>query len=230
MSRLRKLIVDASRKARLKRSEIFREKFKLDENTKILDLGSENGENINSVLSGTSTGAENVFIADIDEDAIKKGHQKFGFQPVLLDETGVLPFEKDFFDIVYCSSVIEHVTLPKENIWTALSEDDFQREAWVKQKKFAEEIRRVGRQFFVQTPARNFPLESHTWLPFFAFLPRSLQIKTMTATNKFWIKQALPDFNLLDAKQMKQLFPDAEIVFERKFGLIKSIMAIKDLR
>lgn len=230
MKALRRIVWAASKRARQKRAEIFRRNFGLNKKTRILDIGSESGENINLVLSGTGIAPENVFIADIDAPSISSGNEKFGFQPVLLDESGVLPFEDLFFDIVYCSSVIEHVTAPKDNVWGIASEKEFRRAAWAKQKLLAEEIRRVGREYFVQTPARNFPIESHTWLPFFSFLPRPLQIKTMLLTNKFWIKQALPDFNLLGAKEMAELFPDAEIVFEKKFGLVKSIMAIKSLR
>lgn len=230
MSKLKGIFLHFSNRSRQKRAKLFRQKFDLNETTKILDLGSETGENINFVLTGTKVQPKNVYIADIDERLIKKGSEKFGFQPVLLDESGVLNFQDNFFDIVYCSSVIEHVTIAKEEIWSVSSGSEFEKKAWNSQKNFAEEIRRIGKGYFVQTPARNFPVESHTWLPFFFMLPRPQQIKVMSQANKFWIKQSYPDFNLLDAKQMKQLFPDADIVFERAFGLVKSIIAINDLR
>lgn len=230
MSKIKEIIWSASRKIRLKRAEMFRRNFNFDETTKILDIGSESGENIHLVLNGTNVLPQNVFIADIDGEAINRGNEKFGFQPVLLYELDKLPFANEFFDIVYCSSVIEHVTVPKEKVWEIVSEKEFRETAWEKQKMLAEEINRVGRQFFVQTPARSFPVESHIWLPFFGFLSRPIQIKIMLLTNKFWIKEAIPDFNLLNEKQMAELFPGAEIVFEKKFGLVKSIMAIKRSR
>jgi SAM-dependent methyltransferase len=230
MNKLKKIIWSVSNKNRQKRAEIFRGSFDFDEATKILDIGSESGENINLALRGTKVLPGNVYIADINGDEINKGKDKFGFQPVLIYELNELPFEDKFFDIVYCSSVIEHVTVPKEKVWEIVSESEFQKKAWEKQKLLAREINRVGRQFFVQTPARGFPIETHTWLPFVGYLSRPLQIKVMTLTNKFWIKEAIPDFNLLDEKQMAELFPDAEIVFEKKFGFVKSIMAIKSLR
>lgn len=230
MNKIREIVRAFSRKSRLKRAVLFRQEFVFDERTKILDLGSENGENINFVLKGIKVKPENVYIADIDSEAVKGGSEKFGFQPVLIDETGILDFEDKSFDIVYCSSVIEHVTLLKEKVWAEVSDSEFKKKAWENQKKIADEIRRVGRGYFVQTPARNFPVESHTWLPFFSFLPHPLQVKLMSRTNKFWIKKSAPDFNLLNAEQMHLLFPDAEIVFERTFGLVKSIMAIKKLR
>jgi SAM-dependent methyltransferase len=230
MNKLQQIIWTASKKARQKRAEIFRQSFSLDSTTRILDIGSETGENINLVLSGTGVLPENVYIADIDLVAVTEGNKKFGFHPVLLDQAGILPFEDDYFDIVYCSSVIEHVAVSKGDVWEFVLEKNFDQIAWERQKLLAKEIQRVGRQYFVQTPARSFPVESHTWLPFFSVLPHHLQIKLMRQTNKFWIKEAIPDFKLLDEKQMKKLFPDAEIFFEKKFGLVKSIMAIKSLR
>lgn len=227
MNKLREMIWAASRRARQKRAAFFRERFELTETTRLLDIGSENGENINLVLDGTKIKPESIFIADISQSAINQGRDKFGFQTILLDESGKLPLADKSFDIVYCSSVIEHVTVAKEAVWEIKSSEEFQRRAWANQQKFAHEIRRVGRGYFVQTPARSFLIESHTWLPFFSFLPRPVLLKAMRLSNRFWIKQAMPDFNLLDAKQMAKLFPDAAIIFEKKFGLVKSIMAIK---
>lgn len=230
MSKLREIILRQSRKAREKRAKTFRENFTLDETTRILDIGSETGANINLVLDGTKVRPENVFIADIDEKLLREGRKRFGYNILFLDESGELPFADNEFDLIYCSSVIEHVTVPKEEVWETVSEKEFQTAAWARQTELANEIRRVGRQYFVQTPARSFVVESHTWLPFVAFLPRPLLIKTMRQVNKFWIKKAAPDFNLLDEKQMQRLFPDAEIALEKKFGLVKSIMAMKIAR
>jgi hypothetical protein len=92
----------------------------------------------------------------------------------------------------------------------------------------ADVLRRVGRCFFVQTPNRRFVLESHSWLPLAGFLPRPLLIKVLKLSNRFWIKKTIPDFNLLDKDEMKKLFPDAEILSEKKFGMIKSIVAVKN--
>lgn len=227
MNKLREIVWAASRRARRKRAVFFREKLSLNEQTSILDIGSETGDNINLVLSGTKINSQNVCIADIDANLIEQGAVNFGFKTLLLDESGKIPLADKSYDVVYCSSVIEHVTLAKDEVWQVTSEKDFQKKAFENQKKFAAEIKRVGKSYFVQTPARSFPIESHTWMPLFSFLPRSLLLKAMRVTNRYWIKSAPPDFNLLDAKQMKELFPEAEIVYEKKFGLVKSIMAIK---
>jgi SAM-dependent methyltransferase len=63
-----------------------------------------------------------------------------------------LPYADAQFDLVYCSSVIEHV--PRE-----------------RRRAFAAELRRVARGWFVQTPAFSFPIEPHSLLPGAHWLP-----------------------------------------------------------
>lgn len=227
MNPISKIVWKFSAQARKKRAQLFRRYFSIDENTKILDLGSENGTNIFNVLKDTSYNPANVYIADIDQNAVEEGKRNYGFNAVLIDETGKLPFADKFFDIVYCSSVIEHVTVVKSDVWTWKDGNEFSAESWKHQKLFADEIVRLGKQYFVQTPSKKFPVESHTWLPLVGYLPRRQFLPVLKLSNRFWVKQAEPDFNLLDANDMKCLFPDAEIVKEKKYGLTKSIMAIK---
>lgn len=213
--------------ARAGRGRIFRESFDFREDTRLLDLGSEDGSNIARLLDGLNLRNENVYIADIEENSIEAGIERFGFRPVLLDGDGKLPFEDNFFDIVYCSSVIEHVTVPKHEIWSVRSGREFRSRATSAQRAFAEELRRIGRQYFVQTPNRGFPVESHTWLPLMGVVPRKVQVPAMLLANRFWAKASIPDFRLLDSREVQNLFPDAKIVLETKFGFTKSIMAIK---
>ena len=227
VGRLSEIIKALSKKARDRRASLFRAAFLLDENTKILDLGSETGSNIHAVLRGTRVKPENVYIADIDSALIEKGKVAFGFVPVLINESGRLPFPDGYFDIVYCSSVIEHVTVPKGKVWSMNSGKEFRNESLTRQKEFAGEIQRLGKQFFVQTPYRHFPLESHSWLPFVAWLPRRLLISVLKFTNLFWVKKTSPDWYLLNKKEMSRLFEGAGIMTEDFLGLTKSIMAVK---
>jgi SAM-dependent methyltransferase len=75
---------------------------------------------------------------------------------VQADAAEGLPFAEDEFDLVYCSSVIEHVPPPRRHA-------------------FAAELLRVARGFYVQTPAFSFPVEPHALLPFAHWLPVSLR-------------------------------------------------------
>ncbi|MCP3849615.1 MAG: class I SAM-dependent methyltransferase [Gammaproteobacteria bacterium] len=227
MNAITKLVKAYSKRAREKRASVFRNSFLIDENTKILDLGSETGSNIHTVLQGTPFKPQNIYIADIDSSLIEKGANTYGFVPVLISESEQLPFDDGFFDIVYCSSVIEHVTVPKEQVWSLYSGKEFQVKSFKRQKVFASEIRRLGKQYFVQTPYKHFPVESHSWLPFIAWLPRRLLIPILKITNTFWVKKTSPDWYLLNRNEMNGLFQDANIVSEKSLSLTKSIMAIK---
>jgi hypothetical protein len=56
-----------SARSRERRAGIFRNLFSLDQDTKILDLGSETGANIKAVLEGMPVRPRNVYIADLGQ-------------------------------------------------------------------------------------------------------------------------------------------------------------------
>jgi len=208
---------------RSKRVRLFFQYIQPTEEDKILDLGSENGNYIASIIPFK----KNVYIADINQEMLLQGQRQYGFNTVLLDEGGMLPFEDKFFDIVHCNSVIEHVTIDKRFQWSFQSQVDFTKASFERQKQFAKEIRRIGRNYFVQTPNKYFMVESHTWLPFIQFLPRNILINIIKWFNKYWVKKTAPDWNLLSEEQMRILFPDSTIIKERIFGLTKSLIAVR---
>ena len=107
MSFLHGLVERVRRRARSARAAVFRREFLVGESTRILDIGSEDGTAIARVLAGTGIPPKNVYIADIDAARVHAGQRQFGFVPVVIPESGRLPFADGFFDIVYCSSVIE---------------------------------------------------------------------------------------------------------------------------
>jgi hypothetical protein len=230
MNSLTGLIQKFSTRARARRARQFRDAFTLTADTTVLDLGSQWGAHIHSVLAGTPVRPENTYIADIDKVALERGAREYGYQPVLVGEDGRLPFPDGYFDIVYCSSVIEHVTLPKSEIWSTRSGKVFRERSLTHQRAFAREIQRVGRQFFVQTPYRWFVLEAHSWLPFVGWLPREMVVPILKHSRKFWLKWTAPDWHLLNKRQLASMFEGAEIRDEKWMGLTKSIMAVKTIR
>lgn len=114
-----------------------------------------------------------------------------------------LPFAEGEFAIAYSNSLIEHLE-PSDR------------------GRFADEVRRVGERYFVQTPNRWFPVEPHVLLPLFQFLPRPLR-------RRLWrlgvSKGPFEDIRLLDARELRRLFPDAVIFRERLGPLTKSLVA-----
>jgi len=121
------------------------------------------------------------------------------------------------FDVVYSNSVIEHL-------------GDL-----ASQRRMAEEIRRVGRAYYVQTPNRGFPIEPHFLVPWFQFWPRGLQLALVRRFDLGWYKKQpdparakalLDEHRLLDEGELRALFPGATIHHERFLGLTKSLIAV----
>ncbi|WP_143959333.1 class I SAM-dependent methyltransferase [Litoribacter populi] len=135
------------------------------------------------------------------------------FKTVAGDATNMPEFEDNSFDLVFSNSVIEHL-YSREN-----------------QQKMANEIRRVGKNYFVQTPNRNFIIEPHYALPLFQFVPKGLaySILTKTKLSRFnrWdptiAQQYLDEIRLLSIQEMKALFPDGEVYLEKFLGMNKSV-------
>ena len=112
-----------------------------------------------------------------------------------------LPYSDDEFDLVYCSSVIEHVPPSRRHA-------------------FAAEIRRVGRGWFVQTPAYSFPIEPHSLLPGAHWLPSGLR-------RRYWrlgAAGAWEEIELLRRGELEALFGPARA--ERFAGLTKSWVCV----
>ncbi|MCI0541020.1 MAG: class I SAM-dependent methyltransferase [Verrucomicrobiales bacterium] len=103
-----------------------------------------------------------------------------------------LPFSARSFDWVFSNAVIEHVG------------------GWERQKRFAEEIRRVASKgYFVTTPDKYFPIEPHTLCPCYQFLPVAAQKRFVRYTPGYLTQYE--EINLLSSKQLRILFPEAEI-------------------
>lgn len=129
-----------------------------------------------------------------------------------------LEYGDDAFDIVHSNSVIEHVG------------------GWQAMMAMAGEIRRVAPRYFVQTPNFWFPIEPHFRSVYFQLLPQGVRARMLMKGKRGHRPRAqsfeeamvsIESVNLLTAPQMRALFPDATIVKERVFGLIKSLIAIR---
>jgi hypothetical protein len=221
---LRRLAVRSSALCRARRARLFVERLQPSSEDRILDLGGGRGGYMSELLPYRS----NVTIADVDPEMLKSAAATYGFDTLRLDGAATFPVRDGQYDVVFCSSVIEHVTGPKEIVFGLTDGAQFTASARAAQANFAGEVRRIAKRYFVQTPYKYFPLESHSFLPFFVvLLPRCWHVKLLAFCGRHWIKAVKPDFHLLTIREMRALFPDAEIVLERYCGFVKSIIAIK---
>jgi len=133
-----------------------------------------------------------------------------------------LPFRDGAFDVVFSNSVIEHVG-------DAAS-----------QQRFANEVARVGRAYWVQTPNRWFPVEQHLLTPFIHWLPKAWQRTIVPRFNiwqvltrpradrrEFYVEHYLRDVRLLSGGELQALFPGGHVLRERFCGWTKSLVAMK---
>jgi Methyltransferase domain len=133
------------------------------------------------------------------------------------DARAMPQFPSRSFDVVLSNSVIEHVG------------------SYENQRRMADEVRRVGKRFFIQTPNKRFPLEPHFLFPWFQYLPVPLRAWMVSSFNVGWYKR-IPDaavaraevesIQLLTRKRFAALFPEARIHEEKFAGLTKSFIAI----
>jgi hypothetical protein len=220
----RRIAVRSSQNCRNRRAQLFIDRLQPSATDKIIDLGGGKGGYMAQILPHR----DNVTIADVDPGMLKTAADTYGFGTVRLDGSATFPIVDREYDVVFCSSVIEHITGPRDIIFDITDSKEFAASAREAQASFAAEIRRIGKRYFVQTPYKYFPVEPHSFLPFFiVWLPRRWQIKLLAFFGKHWIKTVQADFRLLTIREMHELFPDAEILLERYCGLVKSIVAIK---
>jgi len=134
------------------------------------------------------------------------------------DARNLSEYPDDSFDVVHSNSVIEHVG------------------GWHDMLRMAQEVRRIGMHYFVQTPHFWFPVDPHTRTPLFHWMPDQIRYRiAMVKDCGFWKRcetvgeaMAVADnARLLDTRQMSYLFPDAEIKRERLLGMTKSLVAIR---
>jgi hypothetical protein len=122
------------------------------------------------------------------------------------------------FDIVFSNSLVEHLV------------------DWHSQIRFAGEVKRLARNYFVQTPNKWFFVEPHFVTPFVHWLPTSLQRRLgpratlwgwFTGATRQQYEQQLDELRLLGPREMRALFPDSNFVSERFMGMVKSIVAVR---
>jgi len=127
-------------------------------------------------------------------------------------------FEDNSFDAVHSNSVIEHVG------------------HWPEMAAMAGEVRRLAPTYYLQTPNYWFPVEPHYRALGYHWLPESARAALLTRW-RLGFRGPSPTFdaamrdvqtvNLLTSRQLKALFPDANIQSERVLGWPKSLIAVR---
>lgn len=132
-----------------------------------------------------------------------------------------IEFSDSSYDLVFLNLTIEHVG------------------GYTRAQLFADEVRRVGRGYWVQAPCRQFPIEPHFLFPWFQYLLIEMKKWMAVRWPYGWQRRAgmSPEALREDAasiwfpttSDMKELFPDGRPHIERVLGLPKSISIFRPI-
>jgi hypothetical protein len=197
-------------RTRQKNFNIFKDLFsRLSKPLKILDIGGtqEYWEKMNfSREEDVEITLLNIYNSEVNYP---------NFKSIAGDARDLTAFKDKEFDIVFSHSVIEHVGGLKD------------------QHRMAEEIKRVGKRYFIQTPNLYFPMEPHFLFPMFQFFPLWLKIWLISHYDLGWYVKTpekekaleiVKSIRLLCKKELYELFPGAIIYREKFLGLTKSFI------
>ena len=152
---------------------------------------------------------------ELDDYSDRVGAQ-VRYENVVGDACDMPQYADASFHLVHSNSVIEHVG------------------SYAKMLAFAGEIRRVGQDYYVQTPNYWFPVDPHIAFPVLHWLPDPvriwIQMHTRVGvagkTDFAGAADRIDDCRMISQGMMRKLFPDARHSAER-FGIIlkKSLIA-----
>ncbi|RPH95657.1 class I SAM-dependent methyltransferase [candidate division KSB1 bacterium] len=209
-----KIVKTVSPNFRAKRDELFRRLYGdlIAHGCTILDIGGE------PYYWEKSLGSHAEFYRSCKITLLNPKQQQANLPNIICvagDATDMREFADQSFDLVLSNAVIEHV-------------GDFEQ-----QRKMANNVQRVGRYYFLHSANYYFPIEPHSFFPFFNQLPLFMQY----GIARVWPGQThIPDFSpksleyirtkvrLLKWREVKELFPRAKIEKEKLWGLNKSFI------
>jgi hypothetical protein len=216
-ARLRGLADDSSARSlshrlRARRFELFeRLVADLPRPLEIIDLG---GTNAYWEQRGWA-GRDDVSITLVNLDRQERRHANI--HPTIGDATDLREHADGAFDIAFSNSVIEHLF------------------TFESQARMAQEVRRVARAYWVQTPNFWFPIEPHFLVPAWHWLPEVARVEILRRRGVGWAgrcedpevaRAIVREHRLMRRSELGRLFPGAELVGERFGGLVKSWTAL----
>lgn len=187
---------------RARRMQEFTQRMQLQPGMRIIDLGGlpELWETFDFELDITLVNFDSQF-------SHFSGSYRRTYRILSADACDLKELADGEFDLVFSNSVIEHVGLPD------------------RQANFAQNVRRLAPQYWVQTPSIWFPIEAHCNLPFWWFYPSWLQqtcFARWQRQGKQFIWQQMNSTRVLTLDRLKSLFPGASVYVESVSGFPKS--------
>jgi ubiquinone/menaquinone biosynthesis C-methylase UbiE len=178
-------------KSRKKKYRLFTEVMRPSASTRILNVGA----------TGTTTGLAdqlessypyqgNITGGGINLTEVQDYRRSFPEVRAVMFNGCALPFPDQSFDIVYSNAVLEH--LPGEDLV----------------QRFAAEVQRVGKAWFVTTPNFWYPFDPHYHLPFVQLLSQDAQRALVQKLGK----TPYDYLHLFSKRELRRLFPTSNVI------------------
>ena len=105
---------------------------------------------------------------------------------------------------------------------------------WSTLALMANEMQRVAKSYFLQTPNYWFPMEAHVLVPGFQWMPDQVKMQVVRNfktgrdrkryTDVQEARERVDSIQLLTRRQLMELFPGGNLYEERFMGLVKSLV------
>jgi methyltransferase family protein len=188
---MNRLLLYLHRKSREQKHRLFLRLLRPTPKMRILNVGASGTRiGLPEQLESFYEHREQIIGGGISLADVQDYRESFPCVPGVVFDGCALPFADQSFDIVYSNAVLEH--LPNQELL----------------KRFAAEVQRVGRGWFVTTPNFWYPFDSHYHLPFVQLLPEATQRRLVTSLGKIPYSHV----HLLTRRQLRKLFPAGEVV------------------
>jgi len=188
---MNRLFQELHRRSREKKHRLFMQLLCPGPDMRILNVGTT-GARIGfwEQLEQWYPYPEQIYGGGLHFDAVVDYKESFPRVTAMVFDGCALPFTDKSFDIVYSNAVLEHLPAP-----AAVT-------------RFANEVQRVGKSWFISTPNFWFPMEPHYHLPYVQLLPQIWQRKVASSLGK----PTYEHLQLLSKREMQRLFPTSEVI------------------
>ncbi len=189
----KRLLKGLSHRSRTKKFYLLNSLFHPRPEDRILDIGASGEVFLRYTFEDVYPYPERIVAGGNVRHEVASARQYYPKPRYVVFDGCAIPFPDKSFDLVFSNAVIEHI----------LGEG--------RQARFAREVMRVGKSWFVTTPNYWFPFESHYHLPFIQFLPREWQRGYNRRFGTHIPKGEVQELALLSARQLQRLFPSGRV-------------------